>query len=350
VDDIEAAVRGEFLLEAQDIVDELERCLMQLERTPDDRALLDGAFRAMHTLKGSSMAAGFGALGQLVHFAETLLANLRTNETVWSDAIGEALLRTTDRVRTLVAHLSADWNAELATDDVEASLRALLAPGTVRAQPAANDDLGYGLFEDPPPPKPLPIARGKARVLFCDDDEDILALVSQQIRLLDIECHTSSNGRAALERLQEYGDLDALLVDLVMPHMDGVQLISAVRERWPQIPIVIVSGNTQKIEALPLLEVGAYAILEKPFTPGRLELVLSHAIHLKALRNLLAKLSTVSFKAHLGIASALQHAQTGDRNAADAAAAAVASQVDSITRLAQLASVLRGDPRRKTSA
>jgi CheY-like chemotaxis protein len=349
VDDIEAAVKGEFLQEAQDLVDELERCLMQLERTPGDRKSLDGAFRAMHTLKGSSMAAGFGALGQLVHLAETLLANLRTNETTWSDAIGEALLRTTDRVRMLVARLTADWDAELATDDVETLLRAQLAPGTPPAQPAASDDLGYGLFDEPPPPKAPPRPRGKARVLLCDDDEDILDLVGQQIRRLDIECHTSSNGRAALERLQEHGDVDALLVDLVMPQMDGVQLISAVRQRWPQIPIVIVSGNTQKIEALPLLEVGAYAILEKPFTPGRLELVLSHAIHLKAVRNLLAKLSSLSFKAHLGISMARHHAQTGDRKAADAATTAVASQVDSIAQLAQLASLLRGDPRRKTS-
>ena len=67
----------EFLIESQEGLDRMERCLTDLEERPDDAALLADIFRSVHTIKGTTGFLGFKRLERLAHAGENLLGMLR---------------------------------------------------------------------------------------------------------------------------------------------------------------------------------------------------------------------------------------------------------------------------------
>ena len=83
----------EFLVESNECLDRLDRDLVELERDPASRALLDAAFRALHTLKGNSAALSFPRLESLAHAGENLLCRLRDGKLQLHPALTGALLR-----------------------------------------------------------------------------------------------------------------------------------------------------------------------------------------------------------------------------------------------------------------
>ena len=106
-----------------------------------------------------------------------------------------------------------------------------------------------------------------ARVLVIDDDVKVLSVVS---RLIEAEGHTvirAENGKVALERyVDEPADL--VISDIYMPEMDGIELLTRMRERFPDARIVAMSGGGA-IAAHHMLRaaeaLGAVAVVEKPF-------------------------------------------------------------------------------------
>jgi two-component system chemotaxis response regulator CheY len=112
-----------------------------------------------------------------------------------------------------------------------------------------------------PPPNLAPV------VLIADNEATLLelfrdALADDQLRVL-----TATNGREALA-LAEKCVPDVLVTDVVMPRLDGFGLVGAVRRLYPDIPVIIMTGDAtyqdRPIEALAA-EVGAVATFLKPF-------------------------------------------------------------------------------------
>ena len=82
----------QFLVEARELVEQVTADLLALEREPDDRASLDGAFRAFHTLKGGAEIVDFAAMGRTMHAAEDVLSMVRRGErAVTAGLIGDCL-------------------------------------------------------------------------------------------------------------------------------------------------------------------------------------------------------------------------------------------------------------------
>jgi two-component system chemotaxis sensor kinase CheA len=121
-------ILDEFLLEAQEIFDQLDLDLVQLEQTPDDKKLLGSIFRAMHTLKGSSGFFGFHRLEKVAHAGESLLSKVREGTLRIDEEKTDALLATLDRLRDIIGGI-ADQRQELTGDDsaLIATLKALAA-------------------------------------------------------------------------------------------------------------------------------------------------------------------------------------------------------------------------------
>jgi two-component system response regulator HydG len=104
------------------------------------------------------------------------------------------------------------------------------------------------------------------KVLVVDDDPDMLALLERGLKQGAFEVsafHSASNAVDELERSQ--GDADVVFTDIHMPGMGGLELVSTLRERWPDTIAVLMTGEADVSTAVRAMRLGAYDYLVKPF-------------------------------------------------------------------------------------
>lgn len=124
-----------FRQEAQDLLDQLEQSLLDLEQSPDDRDLIDGAFRALHTIKGSGAMFGFDAVAAFTHHMESAFDLVRKGRLEISPPLVAVALAAQDHIRTMIAHQDQDHSEQ--SDKLLAELATLVETvGT--AAPAAS--------------------------------------------------------------------------------------------------------------------------------------------------------------------------------------------------------------------
>ncbi|WP_342641817.1 response regulator [Rhodoligotrophos ferricapiens] len=108
--------------------------------------------------------------------------------------------------------------------------------------------------------------------LVVDDDPIVLETLVSLMRAAGFETIGAADGRQAMARLRE-SQPDLLISDIVMPEIEGIELILHVRERFPSMAILAISGGSLKREG-DLLRyasaLGADAVLAKPFRRGEL--------------------------------------------------------------------------------
>jgi len=103
-------------------------------------------------------------------------------------------------------------------------------------------------------------------VLFVDDEEKILRAIGRC--LLDESYHKyyAKSGREALEILRRE-EVHVIVVDMVMPEMDGLELLKIVKKLYPNIINMVLSGYTQPVKTMmAMCEVGIYRFISKPWT------------------------------------------------------------------------------------
>ncbi len=103
------------------------------------------------------------------------------------------------------------------------------------------------------------------RLLIVDDDPSIHELVQAMLVGANWESDSASSGEEALARLQGH-TYDILLVDILMPGMDGLALLGLLRSRYPHIPVVIMTVKNTPDHILGSLRRDAAAYLSKPFS------------------------------------------------------------------------------------
>jgi two-component system chemotaxis sensor kinase CheA len=106
----------EFLIESQEGLDRMERCLTELETRPQDAELLAEIFRSVHTIKGTTGFLGFKRLEKLAHAGENLLGLLRDGKLAADGAIITGLLQLLDALRSILKTIEAE-GAEGTEDD-----------------------------------------------------------------------------------------------------------------------------------------------------------------------------------------------------------------------------------------
>lgn len=109
-------------------------------------------------------------------------------------------------------------------------------------------------------------ARSRARVLVIDDDESVRAVLSLLLDHLGFEAHLADSGPAARELLiSPPGEIQFILLDSLMPGMDGLQTLQELRSIAPTIPVVVMSGNLEPAAASAFARFGVHVYLQKPF-------------------------------------------------------------------------------------
>ncbi|HNX52122.1 MAG TPA: response regulator [Pontiellaceae bacterium] len=120
-----------------------------------------------------------------------------------------------------------------------------------------------------------------AHILVVDDEEGITMVIKEMLVRLKYDVLTAKNGKEALEKLK-LGPVELLITDIVMPDMDGLELIEEVQRTLPKVKIIAISGGGNKFYPGDYLnrakELGAVYCLPKPFMLNELAAVVAKAL------------------------------------------------------------------------
>jgi DNA-binding NtrC family response regulator len=117
----------------------------------------------------------------------------------------------------------------------------------------------------------------KARILIVDDEEIVLRSCARILSGDDYEVETVLDPSEALRRVDENG-YDVLVLDIMMPDIDGLQVLQHVKERHPDVDVVMMTGLSQIQTAVKAMKLGAFDYLPKPFDPDELKLAVDRAL------------------------------------------------------------------------
>ena len=118
--------------------------------------------------------------------------------------------------------------------------------------------------------------RGKGTILLADDEESLVALGARMLEHLGFTVLTAADGLQAVELYRERGkEIDLVLMDLTMPHMDGVKAFDELRRLNPDVRVVLASGYSREDVASRFAGKGLSGVLQKPYTLFKLKGVLA---------------------------------------------------------------------------
>jgi len=116
-------------------------------------------------------------------------------------------------------------------------------------------------------PAPLADWRGKGTILLVDDEESLVALGARMLEHLGFTVLLASDGLQAVELYRERGkEIDMVLMDLTMPHMDGAEAFGELRRLNPAVRVVLASGYSHEDVASRFAGKGLNGVLQKPYT------------------------------------------------------------------------------------
>src|SRR5512142_3203821 len=122
------------------------------------------------------------------------------------------------------------------------------------------------------------------RILVVDDEEAIREIVASMLISANYECRQASSGLEALAILNSGQEFELMLSDLMMNELDGIGLLERTKERFPDLPVVMVTAVHDISVALAAIRNGAYDYLLKPFEREQLLAVVRRALENRRLR------------------------------------------------------------------
>src|SRR5438270_8155426 len=121
-------------------------------------------------------------------------------------------------------------------------------------------------------------------VLIVDDEPNIRRMVGALLGAEGYEVRDAQDGTSGLQRALE-NEPDVLLLDLMMPgDMEGMATPAQLREKLPDVPVVMMSGRAGLSDAVRATKLGAFNFLEKPLSPEGVLLALTSALELRRVR------------------------------------------------------------------
>jgi sigma-B regulation protein RsbU (phosphoserine phosphatase) len=125
----------------------------------------------------------------------------------------------------------------------------------------------------------------EGKILVVDDNPTNQDLLSRQIKAQGYQVGTAANGQQVLEMIQT-GEYDLILLDIIMPEMDGYQVLKSLRDsQWGHIPVIMISALDQIDSVVKCIEMGAEDYLAKPFNQVLLKARIGACLEKKRLRD-----------------------------------------------------------------
>src|SRR5207237_2831486 len=122
------------------------------------------------------------------------------------------------------------------------------------------------------------------RILVVDDEDSIREIVTSMLASANYQCRQAASGLEALALLDSGEEFELMLSDLMMAGMDGIGLLEKTKERYPDMPVVMVTAVHDISVALTAIRNGAYDYLLKPFEREQLLNTVSRALENRRLK------------------------------------------------------------------
>jgi DNA-binding response OmpR family regulator/HPt (histidine-containing phosphotransfer) domain-containing protein len=229
---------AEFEAEAGDLFDSAEKGLLAIDRGEAFATHYDAIFRTFHSIKGASGMMEMMALQSHMHQLENILIAQKDQATL------------------------AKVYLDLFLKGLDAA-RSILAGGTV--------NFDFTIHKDPPPP-PAPVRAAPVepntdslgRIIVVDDEPDLVELLTDILRDSNFEVTGTTESAKVLELVKSFKP-DLVVTDIMMPIMDGMQVLGVVKKHNPDLPVIFVSGHVSKESLLEAIALGVFGVIEKPF-------------------------------------------------------------------------------------
>ncbi|MCJ7808809.1 MAG: response regulator [Desulfobulbaceae bacterium] len=101
------------------------------------------------------------------------------------------------------------------------------------------------------------------KVLLVDDEKDFLETMSERMQARDMNVTTTTSPKEALKKVQEES-YDAIILDLMMPEMDGLETLKELKKKNPDIQVILLTGHATVQKGVEAMKLGAVDLLEKP--------------------------------------------------------------------------------------
>ena len=117
----------------------------------------------------------------------------------------------------------------------------------------------------------------RTTLLIVDDEPNILSTLRRALEMEGYGVDVAGSGKIAVEKIAER-DVDLVLLDVMMPEMDGLTALRRIRETHPDLPVVMMSGHGTVDTAVEATKLGAFDFLEKPLSTEKTLVTLKNAL------------------------------------------------------------------------
>ncbi len=115
-------------------------------------------------------------------------------------------------------------------------------------------------------------------ILIVDDNPNMSSLLAEMLEVFQYQAVRAGDGSEALKRIEENRDVAMVITDMRMPNMSGLELLEAIKEKRPRMPVVLISGYNVEESDSTIVKNKADGFLNKPFMMADIERLLSELL------------------------------------------------------------------------
>lgn len=101
------------------------------------------------------------------------------------------------------------------------------------------------------------------KVLLVDDEKEFLEIMAERMEARDMNVTTTTSPKDALKKAEE-DSYDAIILDLMMPEMDGLETLKELKKKNPDLQVILLTGHATVEKGVEAMKLGATDLLEKP--------------------------------------------------------------------------------------
>src|SRR6476620_5791828 len=128
-----------------------------------------------------------------------------------------------------------------------------------------------------------PVVAGSANCLVVDDEPGVRRSLARMLQAQGFQCFEAGTGLEALDLLERIGETPLIVSDMRMPELDGIGFLEAVRRRYPDTSVIMLTGLSDTTTAVDCLHLGAADFLLKPISMNELQARAARALEKRAL-------------------------------------------------------------------
>jgi len=103
-----------------------------------------------------------------------------------------------------------------------------------------------------------------AKILLADDEKPFVETMMKRLKKRDVDVVPAYDGKKALERLAEDGNIEVVILDIKMPVMDGMTALKEIKSKYPLVEVIMLTGHATVETGIDGMKMGAFDYLMKP--------------------------------------------------------------------------------------